>query len=127
MAGKKLKTLTFKPGADLFKEGEAGTVAYVIRKGLVSVWRNEGGQRVHLAARCEGDVVGEMALLDNTTRSATCTAQDEVTVEVIDKATLDALLAESPETLRTILHQFFESLRAANDLIGMYASRPPGK
>ena len=124
MTAKPRKTKTFKPGEDLFREGETGTDAYVIRKGLVSVWRKEGTQRVSLAMRCEDEVVGEMALIDKTVRSATCTAEDKVTVEVITKRDLDALLEESPKELQTIMHQLFESLRAADDLIGMYATQP---
>lgn len=115
---------TFTPGENLFEEGEMGTEAYLIKSGLVSIWRTEGTQRVSLATRGEGEIVGEMALIDDTVRSATVTAQSRVTAEVITKQELDAMLSEAPQELQMILYQLFESLRTANDLIGMYASRP---
>ena len=113
-----------KKGETLFKEGERGTEAYLIKTGYVSVWRIEESKRVNLATKAEGEIVGEMALIDDTTRSATITAESDIEVEVITKKQLRKMLSEAPDTLSAILHQLLESLRCANDLIAMYASRP---
>jgi CRP-like cAMP-binding protein len=107
------------------KEGDAGTEAYRITQGYVTIWKTEDGQRVNLATRGEGEIVGEMALIDEVPRSATVTADDALEVEVITKADLDAMMEASPEVLKAILEQLMESIRCANDLISMYASRPP--
>jgi CRP-like cAMP-binding protein len=112
-----------KPGEDLFREGEPGSEAYLIRSGLVGIWRQEGSRRVNLAARCEGQIVGEMALLDDSPRSANVTAERATELSVITRSELQALLGESPGLMSTILMQLLESLRSANDLIAMYASR----
>jgi CRP-like cAMP-binding protein len=114
-------------GETLFKEGEKGTEAYLIKKGHVSIWRTEEGKRINLATKMEGEIIGEMALIDDTIRSATVTAESDVEVEVITAKQLRHMLSEIPGTLSTILHQLLESLRSANDLISMYASRPPSK
>lgn len=118
-----LEQRKFKQGEALFTEGEPGTEAYLITSGYVAIWRMEAGQRVSLAERGEGEIVGEMALVDEAPRSANVTAETEVSVHIIRREQLQLLLDAAPKTLTTILHQLLESLRTANDLIAMYASR----
>lgn len=122
-----LVTKTFDPGQVIFKEGEPGIAAYIIRKGCVSVCRTENGQRIHLATRSEGEVVGEMALMDDTVRSATVIAESLVEVQVLTKQKMAELLAESPPLIGHVLHQVLESLRVANDMVMEYAMRLSGE
>ena len=49
----------FSKGEDLFCEGGPGTEAYLLIEGYVTVWRMEGDNKVVLATRAEGDIVGE--------------------------------------------------------------------
>lgn len=116
-----------KKGDYLFKEGETASEAYLIKNGYVSIWRTEDSKRISLATKAEGEIIGEMALIDNTSRSASVTAESDLEVEVITKEELEAMLSNAPETLSVILHQLLESLRSSNDLIAMYAARPPSR
>ena len=124
MSDAKLEAREFEVGQVIFSEGEDGVEAYLIVDGYVAVSRKEAGQTVALGTRAEGEIIGEMALLEEAPRSATVTAQSAVKVEVITQESLSAMLTGVPETVTTILTQLLESLRNANDLIGMYASRP---
>lgn len=69
--------LTVPAGADLFREGEPGTSAYIVEQGCVEIWIERGGQRVAIAERGVGDIVGEMAMVDAGPRSATATALED--------------------------------------------------
>jgi len=120
-------TRSLKKGEILFREGEEASEAYLIRKGYVSIWRTEGSKCINLATKAEGEIIGEMALIDATTRSANVTAESDVVVEVIARTQLYAELENAPATITVILHQLLESLRCANDLIAMYASRQAAK
>ncbi len=115
----------FKRGTTIFVEGEAGGEAYRIIDGYVAITRNDQGKAVALAMKGEGEIFGEMALVDDTERSATATADTEVEVEVISRDEMTKMLESLPETLAAVVHQLMESLRSANDLISAYASRPP--
>lgn len=119
-----IPTRLLRKGDVLFREGETGTEAYLIKNGYVSVSKMDKGKRVNLAAKAEGEIVGEMALIDDTTRSATVVAESDIEVVIITKKELEDMLAGSPKTLAAIIHQLLESLRCANDIIAMYASRP---
>jgi len=123
MAQPTLEKKTFKQGENLFKEGEQGREAYLIQNGFVSIWREQDGQKVSLATRGDGEIVGEMALIDETVRSATVTAGSEVEADVITREVLLSFLEQAPPVLSTILHQLLESLRSSNDLLAMYAAR----
>lgn len=58
---------THSPGTVLFREGEAGEKAYYIEEGRVSIVRGEET----IAVLGTGDIVGEMALIDDRPRTAT--------------------------------------------------------
>lgn len=118
-----LKTQHFTKGTCLFKEGDPGTEAYLITAGFVNVTHNENDQQVNLGTRSEGEIVGEMALIEHTGRSATVTAGSDLDTTVITQEELDGLMAQAPETLGLILTQLLESLRVSNDLVAMYAAR----
>lgn len=114
---------TFEAGQEIVKEGDLGTEAYLIKSGQVSVWREREGEKVHLAMKCEGEIVGEMSLLDETECSASVTADTDVEAEVITREDMEQMLKDAPDVLSTIVHQLMESLRTADDLVAMYSSQ----
>ena len=82
-------------GEVLCKEGEPGDEAYVIQEGRLEVVKESDGREVLLAVRESGEVIGEMALLEEAPRVATIRAATECLLVVVDKETLDHLLATS--------------------------------
>ena len=63
------------PKERLFAEGEPGDRAFVIRSGEVEISKGSAGRDVLLAVRTTGDVIGEMALIEDAPRMATATAR----------------------------------------------------
>jgi CRP/FNR family transcriptional regulator len=91
---------TVSPGSVLLSQGEQGLGLFILTKGTVRITRKnspDGAEEV-LATAGVGDVIGEMALLDDLPRSATVTAVDEVT-----------MLALSLWDFRRILRSIFRS------------------
>jgi CRP/FNR family transcriptional regulator len=75
----------YSPGSVLISQGEKGLGLFILTKGTVRITRAnspDGAEEV-LGIAGAGDVIGEMALLDDMPRSATVTAVDDVTVLVI--------------------------------------------
>ena len=93
---------TLEPGEALFAEGDQGDVAYVISTGDVEVLKTSGPRQVLLALRGEGDVIGEMALLDAAPRMATVRAKTTVELVAISKSSLDRLLESSAGASRAL-------------------------
>ncbi len=68
--------LSYEAGKQIFAEGDAADGMYLIRRGQVRVSKKFPGGERNLAYLTRGDCVGEIALLHDTPRSATCTAAD---------------------------------------------------
>ncbi len=75
----------YSPGSVLISQGEKGLGLFILTKGTVRITRAnspDGAEEV-LGTAGAGDVIGELALLDDMPRSATVRAVDEVTVLVL--------------------------------------------
>jgi signal transduction histidine kinase len=103
------------PGEVLFREGEWGDRAYVVRAGQVEVVKDADGREVLLAIRTAGEVVGEMALLQQEPRSATVRARTGTELVSIPKSALDDLLQSSTSAARAIFQTLMRRIRETND------------
>lgn len=99
-------TVKLPAGEELFQEGIEGDMAYIIQAGEVEIVKESAGREVLLAVRGEGVVIGEMALLESTPRSATVRARSDTVLYSIEKEHFDALLASS----LTALHAMFQTI-----------------
>ena len=76
-----LSSVTALAGTEFVREGDAGDLFYVVAAGRIEVSR--GGRRVGELG--PGDYFGEIALLRDVPRSATCTAMTNVELYTIDR------------------------------------------
>ncbi len=95
-------------GAKIIAQGAGGDSMYFIESGIARVTREGATQSWDVGA---GSVVGETALLTGEPRSATVTAQTDLSVWRVDKAAFDKLVSESPN-LRTALERLVRERRA---------------
>jgi CRP-like cAMP-binding protein len=86
-------------GKVLCKEGEIGHEFFVIIEGEVEVTRN--GRRV--ATRGGEDFVGEIALLEQTPRTATVTAKTPLRLFVLTSSSFKTLIDDNPSVERKVL------------------------
>lgn len=98
-------------GDSLFKEGDTGTFMGVVHEGTISVRKaNQGGKKVEVATLPKGRAFGEMAVLDNERRSATCVAATDCILLTLSKDALDKMLEETPRAGARILRAIAVSL-----------------
>lgn len=82
----------------LFKQGERGTKFYLIRKGEVEIIKRLGdGRKVLLNTLSRGDILGEMALIGNQTRTASAVCKTECILAEAEADNLGALIENSPD------------------------------
>jgi CRP-like cAMP-binding protein len=88
----------------LIREGDAGDFLLIILTGTMNVIKNreDGGHRV-LATVGPGATIGEMAIIDNGARFASCIANEEVDFAVLDRDALHTILHEYPQLGNNLL------------------------
>jgi CRP/FNR family cyclic AMP-dependent transcriptional regulator len=92
-----LDFVTVPPGRELIQQDEKGDYALIVLEGLVAVDRVQPtGARARLAEAREGDVLGEMSLLDAGARFASCLTLSRCSVAVLTNSALDELAIEEP-------------------------------
>ena len=91
----------------IFNRGEPGDSLYVIVTGKVQVWE---GERL-LNSLGEGDVFGELALLDPEPRLATVKATESTGLLRLDQAHFHEVLAVRPEVSAAIIRVVTRYLR----------------
>ena len=104
---KQLKTVKHPAGHEIVVRGEGGVGFMVITDGTVSVKTSTG----HTRKLGPGDSFGEMALLDHEGRSATCTAETDVTLATIPEWNFKPFLKEHPEVAFRLLQTLSRRIR----------------
>jgi len=105
------------PGDTLIKEGDDGSRAYLIEDGKVEVFRTIEGRKVVLGERGKGQILGEMALIDNVGRIASCVAATKVTCVVITRPEFDKLMTRTSPLLKGIIRIMVANVRSLDDLV----------
>ncbi|MEM1350133.1 MAG: cyclic nucleotide-binding domain-containing protein, partial [Myxococcota bacterium] len=73
----------YPAGSMLCREGNVGRSCFIIDTGLVEISRERDGMKVEVGTLGPGEILGQLALLDNSVRSATALAvRDTVVVEL---------------------------------------------
>jgi signal transduction histidine kinase len=92
-------------GEVLFHEGTLADRAFVLHQGEIEIVKVVDGHEVHIDTHDEpGTVIGEMALLEQTTRLATVRARRDSHLLALDHEQVVSLLHASPSAARVILH-----------------------
>lgn len=111
---------SFSTGTKLFGHGEVGDKLYVIIEGKIRISREVAGMGEEaLAVLGAGQAFGEMALLDESPRSADAKAHERCRVLSISKARFDDLLFMHKdlayEVLWSIVRMLVRRLRETSD------------
>jgi CRP-like cAMP-binding protein len=97
---------TFKAGAMIFSEFEPGDNFYLIQSGRVHLVKLIGEIEKTLDIIGPPEMFGEMAILENSPRSATAIALDEVKVLEFNARNFEVLLLGNPQIAMRILRMF---------------------
>ena len=108
---------TFRKGDVIIEEGSYGTSAYVIKSGKVEVSELAKNKKIVLATLEEGQIFGEMGLVEDQPRSATVTASEDVQLAVLSRDSFNDLFEKNPKLLLPIIKALFERLRTVNRML----------
>jgi EAL domain-containing protein (putative c-di-GMP-specific phosphodiesterase class I) len=97
----------------LFREGDPPTTAFLIESGEVEISTLRDGKFTKLAHLGRGDLLGEMAVIDDSPRTATAIALSECALLAIDKAQIAERLDQTDPIIRALLEGQLKRYRGA--------------
>ena len=97
---------TFQAGEMIFSEFEPGNTFYLIQSGRVQLVKLIGTIEKTLDILQPSEMFGEMAILENTPRSATAIALDNVSVLEFNKTNFEILMMGNPQIALKLLKLF---------------------
>ena len=97
---------TFQPGEMIFSEFEPGDTFYLIQAGRVQLVKLIGDIEKTLDILQPSEMFGEMAILENSPRSATAIALDAVKVLEFNSKNFDILMMGNPQIALKLLKMF---------------------
>ena len=98
----------------IITEGHFASNLYIIREGKVEVLRrSKTGKEVKLAELGEGEIFGEMSLLDteHSIHSATVRAVDSAKVAIVNKNDFDKYLGQLTPLMKKLIMSLVQKLR----------------
>jgi CRP-like cAMP-binding protein len=104
---------TFRSGETVFAEGEFGDTMYVVLNGYVEI--RVGGNTLEVAG--PGAVIGEMALINLSTRSATAIAQSDCMLVPVDEKQFLSLVLRRPRFALSVMEIMANRLRHMDTLV----------
>ena len=100
-------------GQVLFSEGDPPTTAFLIESGKLAVSTFQNGAKLQLCILEAGALVGEMAVLDQSLRTATTIAITDCVLLPIDRVQIAERLAETDPIIRSLLESQLNRYRGA--------------
>lgn len=111
-------------GETLFQAGEPGESLFVVTAGEVELFiRDTAGQKIVLTVAGDGEIFGELALLDRGARTATAMALVDTELLELDREDLLLLFEKTPLAALHLLAAMGHMTRKADDLLKSRVSR----
>ena len=108
----------YAEGNQIFAKGDPGNSMMAVLKGRVMISTPSlDGRQVVLTVFRDGDVFGEIALLDGKERTADATAMTECELLVVPRRSLLSLLERRPDLCVSLMVVLCERLRRTNEQV----------
>ncbi|MBN1504127.1 MAG: cyclic nucleotide-binding domain-containing protein [Candidatus Eisenbacteria bacterium] len=110
---------TYKNGEVIVRQGDTGDSMYVIQDGLAEVVAEKDGREVRLRTLGKGEFVGEMAVFERETRSATVRAVGDVRALTVDRRSLLKKIQEDPTLAFRIVETMSRRVRSLTEEVAL--------
>ena len=115
----------FDAGTMILKQGTSAVALYLLLDGEVEITREpeEGGRAVSLTRLHPGDIFGEMAVLDDDTRSSSVVATEPVQCALLSRWELLQELRRLPELSIELIRVMARRIRVLDERLASSAAR----
>jgi CRP-like cAMP-binding protein len=108
---------TFLKGQTIFKEGDPGNLAYLIRSGSVDIYKVMNNKKILLERIQPGEIFGEMSIISKEPRSANAAANEYTELVVINQKDLEVSINKSLPIIQALANLLIKRLRHTSEMI----------
>jgi len=117
MAAPKPSVKRFENGDVIFREGDTSETLFLVASGEVALFKEGPQGLLHLVTVGKGDLVGELAALDQDPRTSTAVARGDVTLHAYPRKAGLRRLADDPDLTLRLMVRLSRRLSSAYDRI----------
>jgi CRP-like cAMP-binding protein len=116
---------TFGPGEVVFRQGDEGDRLYILKSGVLEILASpgDGAEPAPVAYLGPGDVVGELALLTGSPRTATARAPEKAELFTLARSVFEDLMATLPAFARDLCLVLAKRLESTTSKVPRAATR----
>lgn len=122
-----LEKVTFTAGETIFKQGDKPSYIYIIKKGQIKLFVENGEDPFELVTFEEGDCFGESSIIGIRPHAATAIAQEETELIVLSRTTLMSLYETDIHLFSTLIlniaREACRRLNASSETILRYVNK----
>jgi len=112
-----INTVIIKKGDHLFNENDPSDHLYIVKSGLLKIYKKKAGQVFNMATVGRFEIIGEMGIIDEAKRSASVVALEDSEVYVLNLGNLENYFSAQPFWLKMILKSVITRLRETSDKV----------
>jgi len=102
--------LRFKKGEQVFNVGDIAHCAYIVEAGAIGLYSRTRADDL-IAKLGKGELLGEMGVIDDTTRSVSAFAETDLELLVIDREQITKRLLKSDPIIRGVMEVLLSRIR----------------
>jgi cAMP-dependent protein kinase regulator len=108
------------PGEDIIVQGDIGDIFYLLEEGLVDIYVSKrGGAETKVHTYTPGNSFGELAIMYNAPRAATCRAQTECKLWALDRVSFKVIVVAAAMQKRELYVSFLKQVPILESLTDM--------
>ena len=115
----------YENGEVIVRQGDEGDCMFVIQEGTAEVLLEKDGQERLLRVAETGELIGEMAIFERQTRSATVRAKGQARVLTIDKKNFLRRISEDPSIAFRVVETMSQRVRELSEEIARLRGQVP--
>lgn len=102
----------------VFHEGDTGDCAYIIEKGRVLIYLDKDQEEIPITILGQGEIFGEMALIDSQPRSTSVRALEDVRLAIVTKQQVLERVATADKVVQLLMRVLLKRLRRRSSSAG---------
>ncbi len=118
---------TYQDGEVVFSQGDVGDCLYVVQEGHLEIVVDQGGTPTVVRVAGKDELIGEMAIFQKETRSATVRARGTARVLTLDKKNFLRRINEDPSLAFRIIETMSRRVRELSKQVVELKKQVEGK